>query len=137
DASQSELKAIIAKLTGPTVEIGTTGNIRQGLNAITPDKAAFGTPFNKDALKDYQEVASDISIINDYWYKYSQIQATAATATENTRRVMELQEETAKQLRDPSKYADVIGKWRALEEERVLAAKSADERIKTGEASLL
>jgi hypothetical protein len=85
----------------------------------------------------FQEAENDIALYNDYWYKYSQIQATATTATENTRRVLELQDKTLKEMRDPSQFTDIGSQWQRMEAEKVLAEKAADEAIKNGSASTL
>lgn len=99
-------------------------------------KTADATKANTAALAEYENAASDIKTITEFWREHTLIQQKSATETERTRRTMELQARTAASLYDPQKYAEAIGAWNAFQEERLRKQAQVEERIKTGEASL-
>lgn len=85
---------------------------------------------------DWDKYKTDVQLINDYWEEYALIQSKAATETERTRRVQELQAKTAEQLVDPGQYEDAIGKVNAFYAEKERIAKITNQRIERGEATL-
>lgn len=103
-------------------------------------KTEFMGKTGRGTESDWEKYKTDLKIINDYWEEYNTIQSKAASETERTRRVIELEAKTAKELSDPAAYAKgfttIQGQWAAMEEARLKKTEETDMKIKMGTATV-
>jgi hypothetical protein len=138
---QSDINAKIAAAWKAVVDARATAESNL---PKPPAPTGVLNPTGKGGESDFAKYQSDLKIINDYWQQYNLIQETAQTETERTRRMMDLQAATVKQLADPNQFKDQLtagledetqrrlAAWRVYESERLRLETETEEKIKAG-----
>lgn len=117
--------------------------------------APAGTGETLDRSKAGGKVRDDATVMADFIEQLNELtykmQQRTVSRDEFSRRRDQLQSGTVKELGDPSHandiysdpraadrtWSDILNKWKVMQEERTRVAAQADERIKTGEASMV